>query len=203
MQRLHLAEKDGEALVQLIERVTKAGFELDSKNWNYHVQALARLRMWKEAFFVCEEKLMPQWAGWYRLRVRQNVKNQIPLELRRLGSGPRYLRPTSHTLLILAKAYADLEQMAPWSAEADKLVNILHEECARVVRAITTMVRSGSDLETEIFSGRRHDGKAQHEDHNPNVNGTQDSDDAAVLEGLEAREGLKEDREQTGKDTVE
>jgi pentatricopeptide repeat-containing protein PET309 len=159
--------------------------------------------MRKEAFFVCEERLMPQWAGWYRLRVLQNVKNRIPLELRRLGSGPRYLRPTSHTLLILAKEYMDLEQMAPWSAEAAKLVNILNEECARVVRAITTMIRSGSDLETEIFTGHRQDGKAQQreEGHYLNANKTRDPDNEAVLEGLEARRELDEDG--AGKDSVE
>ncbi|KAK1771342.1 hypothetical protein QBC33DRAFT_615593 [Phialemonium atrogriseum] len=152
MQRVYLAEKDADGLLKLVAHVREAGFELDSKNWNYHVQALARLKQWKEAFSICEDILMPQWTGWRRVRIRENVKNQLPLELRRLGNSPRYLRPISYTLLVLAREYMELEQMMPWSLEAANMFNTINENCARVVRAIKTMVRTGTREENQIFT---------------------------------------------------
>lgn len=151
MQRVYLAEKDPDGLLKMVAQVRELGFELDSKNWNYHVQALARLKRWKEAFSICEEVLMPQWTGWKRVRMRENVKNQLPLEMRRLGSSPRYLRPIAYTLILLAREYMELEKLTPWSLEAAKLFNMINEDCARVVRAVHTMVRTGTDDENRIF----------------------------------------------------
>ena len=155
IQRVYLAEEDADGLLKTVAQVRELGFELDAKNWNYHVQALARLKRWKEAFSICEDVLMPQWTGWKRVRMRENTKNQLPLEMRRLGSSPRYLRPISYTLMILAREYMELEQMTPWSHEAAKLFNTINENCARVVRAINTMVRTGTDDENRIFAEGR------------------------------------------------
>jgi len=118
------------------------------------VQALARLGMWHEAFVVCERRLIGQWGGWYRVRVRANVKNQLPLELRRLGSSPARPRPIAHTLIILAKEYMELERMTLWSQEASALFKKINKQCVGTVRAINTLVRTNSPLEVEVFGGR-------------------------------------------------
>ncbi|KAL2189782.1 TPR-like protein [Thermothelomyces heterothallicus CBS 203.75] len=151
MQRLYLEEQDAEGLLNLVATVRKRGFDLDSKNWNYHVQALARLKRWREAFTVCEKVLMPQWTGWYAVRAEAQVKNQVPLELRRIGRNPQRPRPIAHTLLVLAKEYMDLEQMMLWSHEASREFEYINEHCPKTVRAVTTLHRSGSRLEAQIF----------------------------------------------------
>ncbi|KAL1874921.1 hypothetical protein VTK73DRAFT_10401 [Phialemonium thermophilum] len=151
MQRMYLAEQDADGLIKLVASVRAAGFALDSKNWNYYVQALARLKKWEEAFTVCEEVLMPQWTGWLSKRAKQNVKNQLPLEVRRLGSSPHHIRPISYTLLVLAKEYLELEKRTPWSVESARLFARLNDKCARVVQAIKTMTRIETEWEQRIF----------------------------------------------------
>ncbi|KAK4042839.1 hypothetical protein C8A01DRAFT_33089 [Parachaetomium inaequale] len=151
MQRLFLEQQDPDGLVELVASVRRRGFDLDSKNWNYHVQALARLKQWRDAFSVCEKVLMPQWTGWYVVRAQGQVKNQVPLELRRAGTNPHRPRPIAHTLLVLAKEYMDLEQMMLWSPEASRVFEYINERCPKTVRAVTTMHRSGSRLEAQIF----------------------------------------------------
>jgi pentatricopeptide repeat-containing protein PET309 len=151
MQRLYLEQQDPDGLVELVAQVRRRGFDLDSKNWNYHVQALARLKSWRDAFAVCEEVLMPQWTGWFVVRAQGQVKNQVPLELRRAGTNPHRPRPIAHTLLVLAREYMDLEQMMLWSPEASRVFEYINERCPKTVRAVTTMHRSGSRLEAQIF----------------------------------------------------
>ncbi|KAK4193798.1 hypothetical protein QBC35DRAFT_480293 [Podospora australis] len=152
MQRLYLELGDHQGLIDLIADVRARGFELDSKNWNYHVQALARLKRWRQAFLLCEEKLMPQWLGWYWGRRVTKGVDKLPLEVRRLASNPRRPRPIAHTLLILAKEYMDLEQMTPWSNDALLEFNYLTKNSPKLVGAITTMLRTGSQLESDIFA---------------------------------------------------
>ncbi|KAL2131530.1 hypothetical protein VTI74DRAFT_4930 [Chaetomium olivicolor] len=151
MQRLYLAEQDADGLIRLVARVRELGFDLDSKNWNYYVQGLARLKKWRQAFSICEEVLMPQWTGWYLVRAAAKMKNQVPLELRRIGRNPHRPRPIAHTLLILAKEYMDLEQMMLWSLDASREFKHITQSCPKTVRAVTSMVRSGTDLEADIF----------------------------------------------------
>ncbi len=151
MQRLYLEERDHEGLIRLVATIRHHGFELDSKNWNYYIQGLARLKQWREAFTVCETMLMPQWTGWYAVRVRAPEKNQVPIELRRAGRDPQRPRPITHTLLVLAKEYMDLEQMMLWSREASREFEFVTASCPKTVRAVTSMHKSGSRLETDIF----------------------------------------------------
>ncbi|KAJ9148858.1 hypothetical protein NKR23_g4483 [Pleurostoma richardsiae] len=146
MQRAYEADNDAEGILSLVSTVTDAGFKLDSKTWNYHVQALARLKKLKEAFTACEHILMPQWSGWRHIRVGRKAKNQLPLWLRRVGSSPKYLRPTSYTLLVLARRYMELEQMTAWSGEASRLYSWLGENCAQVVNAIEALRKSDYSL---------------------------------------------------------
>ncbi|GAB1319011.1 CoxI translation protein CYA5 [Madurella fahalii] len=168
MQRLHLEEGDAAGLMATVDEVRSLGFELDSKNWNYYVQALARLKEWREAFTTCESVLMPQWAGWYRVRVKmEKSKNRLPLELRRLGSSPDRPRPIAHTLIILAKEYMDLDQMRLWSHEAAREFDFITSRCPKTVRAVTTMVRSGSKFEARVFGEEEKAGaKPEPEDDN-------------------------------------
>ncbi|KAK0746668.1 hypothetical protein B0T18DRAFT_156724 [Schizothecium vesticola] len=165
MQRLYVVEGDALGLIKLVENVRQRGFELDSRNWNYYVQGLAVLKRWKEAFEACETYLMPQWTGWKRVRRAQpGVKTRLPLAVRRLGQNPRRPRPITHTLLRLAREYMELEQMAPWSREATKAYETILAECPKAVKAVTTMLPSGSELEFEILGGLFEDGVAPPED---------------------------------------
>ncbi|KAL1906386.1 hypothetical protein Sste5344_007862 [Sporothrix stenoceras] len=71
MQRLYAAERDSDGLMTLVNNdILSNGFLLDSKNWNHYVQNLARLGRTREAFSVCEERLMDQWSGFSPLRAR-------------------------------------------------------------------------------------------------------------------------------------
>ncbi|KAI0017518.1 hypothetical protein F4780DRAFT_589540 [Xylariomycetidae sp. FL0641] len=151
MQEVLFRQEDAEGIRRLIHEVQDAGFRVDSRNWNYHVQAIVQLKRYKEAFDVCEKILMPNWTGWAVARARENVKNQLPLDLRRKGSSPRYLRPTSTTLYYLARGYMELDRMSPWSAEAAQMIRDIDEQSFKTVRAIKSMIRVHSDLEYEIF----------------------------------------------------
>ncbi|KAH8880633.1 hypothetical protein GQ53DRAFT_669462 [Thozetella sp. PMI_491] len=154
MQRILVVEKNPYGLESLVKRVQDAGFLIDSANWNYYVQAQARLKQWKEAFKTCEVKLMPRWGGWYSVRQKRGNKHQLPLEARRLGSSPRHLRPIAHTLFVLAKEYLDLEKMTPWSRHAAEVFEMLKNECPKVVEAVTSLIRDPeSQLENDIFAG--------------------------------------------------
>ncbi|CAK7202446.1 hypothetical protein SEUCBS139899_005169 [Sporothrix eucalyptigena] len=98
MQRTYTAERDSDGLIKVInDDVLANGFLLDSKNWNHYVQNLARLDRIKEAFVVCEERLMKQWSGFSVLRARyrrmhddsssNNPPSSSPFRMRsRLGS---------------------------------------------------------------------------------------------------------------------
>jgi len=154
MQRLYLTESDANGLLGMVARVREAGFELDGRNWNYHIQALAALKKWREAFLAFEKHLMPHWAGWASVRQSDPaVKNLLPLEARRLGSYPRTPRPVSDTLFLLAREYTEMEREALWSKEASRALDIINRDCPYVVQAIKSLMRSGSELEEEILTG--------------------------------------------------
>ncbi|KAI2611955.1 hypothetical protein GGR54DRAFT_616615 [Hypoxylon sp. NC1633] len=152
MLKLLFTEGDAAGLQSLVQEVRSEGFELDSKIWNYYVQVLARLQQFREAFVICETILMPNWTGWYTARHREQMRNQLPLDLRRKGMSPRHLRPTATTLYRLAKGYMELDRLSPWSAEAAREAQDIEKECVQVVRAIKSMKQVHSQLELEIFS---------------------------------------------------
>ncbi|KAK3294742.1 uncharacterized protein B0H64DRAFT_401450 [Chaetomium fimeti] len=200
MQRLYLEERNPEGLLALVATVRRRGFDLDSKNWNYHVQALARLKKWREAFAVCENVLMPQWAGWYAVRAEGQVKNQVPLELRRAGTNPHRPRPIAHTLLVLAKEYMDLEQMMLWSREASRQFQYINESCPKTVRAVTTMHRSGSRLEASIFGEAKSKGLEEVSELEADEGAEEGGEEEGGEEGAaEKREGEGEEDEATWK----
>lgn len=152
MQRLHGMTKDPDGLRETVMSVLRAGFRLDSKNWNFYVQLLADLKRWREAFIVCEEQLMPYWRGWARVRAKtKGVEKGIPLEIRRRSMNPHNPRPISYTLMVLSKAYLDLEQMASWSGEAERLLAYITHKCPSSVGAVRSAVRANSLLEKTIL----------------------------------------------------
>ncbi|KAK4177007.1 hypothetical protein QBC36DRAFT_328034 [Triangularia setosa] len=150
MQRLYLESEDPDGLIKLIETARSKGFELDSKNWNYYVQALARLKRWRLAFLICEEKLMAQWLGWQTDRAANMEMWKLPAEVRRLASDPKRPRPIAHTLFILAKEYMDLEKITPWSNDALREFRSIQKSAPRVIQAIKN-IAAGHPLEKEIF----------------------------------------------------
>ncbi|KKY38473.1 putative coxi translation protein cya5 [Diaporthe ampelina] len=152
VQRMYAAQGDADGLRQVISSVLQSRFRLDSKNWNYYVQFLASMKKFREAFIVCEEQLMPHWLGWQRVRrVVSEAKTALPLDLRRKGSSPRANRPITHTLLTLTKAYMDLEQMAAWSPDADRLLSYIVDKCPGVMAAVKTLVRTSDETERKHF----------------------------------------------------
>ncbi|KAJ4416461.1 hypothetical protein N0V82_006726 [Gnomoniopsis sp. IMI 355080] len=154
MQRMHGVTQDPTGLRETVTSVLRAGFRLDSKNWNFYVQLLANLKRWREAFIVCEEQLMPFWHGWARVRARTpGVPRSIPLDVRRRFMNPHNPRPISYTLMVLSKAYMDLEQMAAWSGEAERLLAYITHKCPVSVSAVKSAVRTNSSLEKKILTG--------------------------------------------------
>lgn len=156
MQNLYMAQRDAAGLQKLVEEVYREGFEIDSKNWNLHIQCLVRLKAYRPAFELCEKWLMPNWAGWATVRQRENIKNELPLDLRRKGQMKRVLRPVAHTLYYLARAYMELDKMSPWSPEAAQILGQVEGKTPRCYRAIMTMMRIHTDAEYAIL-GRQED----------------------------------------------
>lgn len=153
IQRLYGVTQDPAGLRETVTSVLRAGFRLDSKNWNFYVQLLADLKRWREAFIVCEEQLMPFWRGWARARAKtKGVPKSIPLDVRRRFMNPHNPRPISYTLMVLSKAYMDLEQMASWSGEAERLLAYITNKCPASVSAVRSAVRTNMPLEIAILS---------------------------------------------------
>ncbi|KAK7927994.1 coxI translation protein CYA5 [Apiospora marii] len=153
MQHMCMATEDALMLQKLIEEVRDAGFEVDSKNWNLHVQYLVRLKAYEPAFDLCEERLMPNWTGWAVARAKSNMKNELPLDLRRRGAAPRFMRIVTHTLYYLARGYMELERMSPWSSDAARLMRHVENNAPRCHRAIMSMTAVNSDVERRILEG--------------------------------------------------
>ncbi|KAI1410833.1 hypothetical protein F5Y13DRAFT_69607 [Hypoxylon sp. FL1857] len=169
MQKMLFNKGDAAGIQDLVKEVRSAGFELDSRNWNYYIQALVQLKEYKEAFVTCEEMLMANWTGWAVVRQRERVRSKLPLDLRRKGSSPRHLRPVATTLYHLAKGYMELDRLGPWSAEAARTFQEIERECVQVVRAIKSMIRVHSKLEFEILSEAEYvdfdDAELKYDDH--------------------------------------
>ncbi|KAI1189262.1 hypothetical protein F5B17DRAFT_215717 [Nemania serpens] len=155
MQEMLFGEGNASGLQKLVKEVREAGFEIDSKNWNYHVQVLVQLKQYKAAFTACEKVLMPNWTGWYTVRSKEAMRNALPLDTRRKGSSPRYLRPTATTLYRLTQAYLELDRLGPWSGDAAATLREIESDCPQVIRATKSTVRVRSDLEEEIFGSSR------------------------------------------------
>ncbi|OTB05485.1 hypothetical protein M426DRAFT_319751 [Hypoxylon sp. CI-4A] len=151
MQKMLFEEGDAAGMKDLVRDIRSAGFDLNSKNWNSYIQALVQLKEYKEAFITCEKLLMPNWTGWFVVRQKENIKNHLPIDLRRKGKSPRHLRPTATTLYHLAHGWMELGRASTISADAARIDEAIGKECVRVIRAIKSMNRVHSRLEEEIF----------------------------------------------------
>jgi pentatricopeptide repeat-containing protein PET309 len=136
-------------------QVEKAGFVLDNKNWNIYIQCLARSNRYKEAFDLCELRLMSGWTGWARIRWKEPERNRLSYELRQMRKNKKamFLRPFHGTFLQLAKAYMDLQDKAAESQSARDLQDYLESKCRMTLHALRTMERADDDLEREILQG--------------------------------------------------
>ncbi|KAL2754499.1 hypothetical protein ACRALDRAFT_2108189 [Sodiomyces alcalophilus JCM 7366] len=139
MQRTLRAEGDHKGLVGLVEQVTRAGFKLHSGHWNNICRSLAEMGQWVTACAVCEDVLMPNWQGWAARRVlARHARNAMPLERRRMGNAPRFLRPNAETLVMLADHYLVLKKQGPWSNEARRTLDEFYAKCPKLVDAFRT-----------------------------------------------------------------
>ncbi|SPO05901.1 uncharacterized protein DNG_08590 [Cephalotrichum gorgonifer] len=68
------------------------------------------------------------------------------------GKNPRFLRPNSHTLMLLGKMYLNMKDMDGWAAEAHAWISMY---CARTAHAAMTMTSVG---EVEGYPGYEQDG---------------------------------------------
>jgi pentatricopeptide repeat-containing protein PET309 len=151
MRSLFDQEKRHE-LTSTVDNLLSEGFELDGSNWNLYVSLLARKFSLKTAFQVCENKLMPGWTGWARIRRALPERNRLPIEIRRARRQPGYLRPQYHTFLWLGRGYLKIEAQAAESRAAESMMEWLSRECPKTVNALRTMQRSDGNLENAILN---------------------------------------------------
>jgi hypothetical protein len=142
------------------DKVEKSGFELDNKNWNTYIQCLAGVKEHKMAFYLCELMLMGGWSGWARLAqgdVSKSQHDESAWRLRQIrrrrgrGKDPRFLMPYRRTLLLLAKAYIDIQGLATESAHGRELQKYIESQCRKTLYAVQSMERMDDELEREIF----------------------------------------------------
>ncbi|KFY09835.1 hypothetical protein V491_07943 [Pseudogymnoascus sp. VKM F-3775] len=134
-----------------IADIRSFGFELDSNNWNLYVQALTNAHKYQEAFSVCEKRLMPGWLGWAMIRQVEPRRNRLSLKDRARKRDPTYLRPIYHTILMLSRAYLDMEGSYSTAGQAYHVLKYVDQHCPLTLNAIQTMRRTEDDLEKEIL----------------------------------------------------
>ncbi|TQN65843.1 Pentatricopeptide repeat-containing protein [Colletotrichum shisoi] len=155
LQDMFLELQDSEGLKEALDQLLDAGFLLDARAMNHACQALARIGRWLDACKLCEEYLMDNWTGWLLNRMKRRLKVNLPLSQRRQGRAPHQLRPTSYTLVVLAKGYSDLEGMVAWSSDAAWAMRTLRRDFPRLVHAIQTLSYTGLGIENEAFDRDR------------------------------------------------
>lgn len=142
--------RDGE-IPQLVDDLLADGFLLSNNNWNHYIEIMARRYHYKLAFELCEQRLMPGWSGWARVRWQALERNRLSTELRSLKKRRKFLRPLSKTLLYLARVYLELQTLAAESPAQQILLAELERSCPLTVNAIRTMQRSDDELERRIL----------------------------------------------------
>ncbi|KAK6224704.1 CoxI translation protein CYA5 [Colletotrichum tabaci] len=155
LQEMFLELQDSEGLKEALDQLLDAGFLLDARAMNHACQALARTGRWLDACKLCEKYLMDNWTGWLLNRMKRRLKVNLPLSHRRQGRAPHRLRPTSYTLVVLAKGYSDLEGMVAWSSTAAWAMRTLQKHCPQLVHAIQTLSYTGLGIENEAFDRDR------------------------------------------------
>ncbi|KAF3798656.1 hypothetical protein GCG54_00008945 [Colletotrichum gloeosporioides] len=152
--KMYLDQKDPDGFKKLVDSVLSAGFTFGRQTMNAICQTLARLGYWAEACEYCEKYLMPGFSGWQMKRLRNRHKKNLPLEQRRIGSAPQWLRPTSYTIVVLAEEYMEIKTMMPWSSAAAEMIHIARDKFPRVVAAIDTITYTGIGIEVDVFGDK-------------------------------------------------
>ena len=136
-------------MIETVNNVLDRGFILDNHTWNKYIQCLARRFKYKLAFQLCEQRLMPGWTGWAKIRWSLPERNRLPLELRRARQWQTHLKPSYHTILYLARGFLELQGLAAESPAAVNFISDLERDCPTIVKAIKTMQRGDDDDDTQ------------------------------------------------------
>ncbi|KAL0933102.1 translation regulator [Colletotrichum truncatum] len=154
MRTMYMDQKDPEGFKTIVNEALAAGFKFDRRAMNSICHALADMGFWMEAAELCEKYLMPNFTGWQMTRRKRHLRKNLPLEKRRIGSAPQWLRPTSYTLVALAKEYMEMKSASPWSSAAAEKARTAKERFPLVVAAIDSIKYSGVGIESEVFGHR-------------------------------------------------
>ncbi|KAF2629139.1 TPR-like protein [Macroventuria anomochaeta] len=139
------------------------GFVIDNFTWNEFIVALAQNNQLVSAFTIAETYLMPRFPGWRNLApfyVRHDRKGYQWMELRHYDVKRNSVLPRYKTLVVLAKALADVkederngvgyvEREVKWARE------ILEEKAPSVCRAVETMPRTHDEMQERYFGNQR------------------------------------------------
>lgn len=139
-----------EDLIDTVHGLHRAGYALNSANWNSYIQALARSPRYAHrtlAFEHCERHLIPNWPGWAALgdpefhmkrRLRGRQRGGLLMQDQK---APAYL-----TLVCLARAYLECR-----SRGQSMMMRQLTRAGPRTVEAVTNMPRLNDRPQSEIL----------------------------------------------------
>ncbi|KAH6673764.1 hypothetical protein B0J14DRAFT_541444 [Halenospora varia] len=132
-------------MVQTVNEYMDYGFVLNHQNWNLYIRLLCKRNRVKLAFRLCEARLMPNFPGWRLLRRQQfpNAPHNLPGSFKQMSNNPRYARPLSHTIAILAGSYIRLTNAASESPGYQALLEDLEHLCPKSLNAVISMQRIG------------------------------------------------------------
>ncbi|KAF2846632.1 TPR-like protein [Plenodomus tracheiphilus IPT5] len=135
------------------------GYIIDNFTWNEFIQQLATRSYVFEAFKACEEFLMPRFPGWRNLTPgywRHNLQGYQWMELRHYDIKRSSVLPRYKTMVLLAKAFADVraderngigydEELRMWLSER------LSEAAPLSMMAIESMPVMADSLQEKYF----------------------------------------------------
>lgn len=132
-------------MVQTVNEYMDYGFVLNHQNWNLYIRLLCKRNRVKLAFRLCEARLMPNFPGWRLLRRQQfpNAPHNLPGPFKQMSRSPRYARPLSHTIAVLAGSYIRLTNAASESPGYQALLEDLEHLCPKSLNAVISMQRIG------------------------------------------------------------
>ncbi|KAG9236184.1 hypothetical protein BJ875DRAFT_239136 [Amylocarpus encephaloides] len=128
-------------MIRIVDSLLQQGFVLDNHNWNTYVECLlsGKARV-KTAFLVFEEKLMPKWTGWAKIRkAMPGVKSRLPMHIRNARKDARHLRPLTTTALAIAREHMRTKELAVESQASQYLLEDIERLCPKTLYLIQTM----------------------------------------------------------------
>ena len=159
-------DPDGKLLQQAqltVRNLLVNGFVLDNFTWNEFIVALVQNKQLISAFTVAETYLMPRFPGWRNLApfyIRHDKKGYQWMELRHYDIKRNSVLPRYKTLVVLAKAFANvkederngvgyIEKEARWARE------VLELKAPSVCRAVETMPKTSDMMQERYFGTER------------------------------------------------